>query len=658
MSQGKRYALFMLAMVAWVIFYSLVLRPIFFPSEPQEPPEEPGKAAEMEEKKGPGEEEKTKEPEEDTAGEEAIADSSIEPEERGETEERQAEETVETEEAPEAEGPREEFSFDLFDKEFTYSEKKSIPGEKLVYEYTVENNVVISKIYTINTPSDDDEQSNTKETEPYVANLTVKIENRGEKEFKQKGYLISAGTVSLLTPGASAKDISLIIQRASTMKLKPRKEIYTHLEDNLGGIDWAGVTNKYFAAIIEPVTDDSSDTKKLISRVVINGFAPNGDAENGSDGVLDDSVPHLDNSYLGAMFQSRGGSVSNFILQKNDIVRGSYDKEGKLHRDRNVALHPKVIPDKHRPFAMSSLSVQEKKEKSKADKLSYSIAIGINEVIVPAGETVEHKFRLYVGPKEYRRLKRLGYEQAMNFNRWLRPINILFLTVLHWFHSIIPNYGVAILAVTLMMKLVLYPLDQKSYKSMKEMQKIQPLIAELKAKYKGDPKKAQVEQMKLFKEHKVNPLGGCFPMLLQFPVLIAMFTTLRVAFELRGAPFLLWINDLSQPDALMKFPGGGFFIFKSLNILPLIMVVTFYFQQKMSTTVPKDPNDPQYKQQQMMSRMFPLMFGFIFYNMQSGLTLYFTFSTLLRILQQLRVIKQPNNVQAGKREQPPTKRVS
>jgi YidC/Oxa1 family membrane protein insertase len=112
-----------------------------------------------------------------------------------------------------------------------------------------------------------------------------------------------------------------------------------------------------------------------------------------------------------------------------------------------------------------------------------------------------------------------------------------------------------------------------------------------------------------------------------------------VAFELRGAPFVLWISDLSRPDALFNLPGGGFWKFTTFNVLPLIMVFTFYFQQKMSSTVPKDPNDPQYKQQQMMAKIFPLMFGFIFYTMQSGLTLYFTFSTLLRILQQLWVIK-------------------
>ncbi len=152
---------------------------------------------------------------------------------------------------------------------------------------------------------------------------------------------------------------------------------------------------------------------------------------------------------------------------------------------------------------------------------------------------------------------------------------------------------------------------------------------------------AQLKQMELFREHKVNPLGGCLPMLLQFPVLIAMFTTMRVTFELLGEKFL-WISDLSQPDAVMWFPGGGFWMFRSLNILPIVMVAAFYFQQRLSATTPKNPNDPQYQQQQLMGKLFPVLFGFIFYNMPSGLTLYFTFSTFLRIMQQLWVIKQPD----------------
>lgn len=524
--------------------------------------------------------------------------------------------------------------FDLYDKKFEYISEESRQGEKLVFRYS-ENDIIITKTFTINNPEEKDKNDNPKDVEPYITGLSVVIENKGSEEFKQKGYAISAGTITLFDPEPKITDISIFAQSASSHSYKPRSEKYTEV-NNIEGVTLAGITNKYFATIIEPATDE---TKKIIKKVFITSLVPQDSPEIGSDGIIDENRMFLRNHSLGAMIDESGASAINFILYANDVVRGKYNDKGKLERDKNLAYHPTTIPAKYRPFAITSNEIENKKgEKEKI--LQYSLSIGTGEIVIPAGGKIEHKYLLYVGPKEYRRLKRLGYEKAMNFNRYLGPINIALLSILHWFYSLIPNYGVAILLLTIVIKIVLWPLDQKSYKSMKEMQKIQPLIAEVKAKYKDDPKKAQIKQMELFREHKVNPLGGCLPMLLQFPILIAMFSALRVGFELRGAPFMLWIDDLSQPDILVKFSRGILNI-KSLNILPLIMVVVFYIQQQMSSTVPQNPSDPQYQQQKMMNRIFPIMFGFIFYNMQSGLTLYFTFSTLLRLAQQLLVIKKP-----------------
>ena len=212
-----------------------------------------------------------------------------------------------------------------------------------------------------------------------------------------------------------------------------------------------------------------------------------------------------------------------------------------------------------------------------------------------------------------------------------------FLWVLKFcYNNIFANYGVAILLLTVLIKIILYPLDQKSYKSMKEMQKIQPLIQQLKEKYKDDPRKAQTEQMKLFKEHKVNPLGGCLPLLLQMPILIAMFTMLRNAIELRAAPFVLWIKDLSEPDALIKFETK-FLFFDSLNILPILMVITFFIQQRMTTIGATAKQNPQ---QKLMGNLMTIFFAVIFYNFPSGLVLYFAFSTILRLIQQYMVQKK------------------
>ena len=169
---------------------------------------------------------------------------------------------------------------------------------------------------------------------------------------------------------------------------------------------------------------------------------------------------------------------------------------------------------------------------------------------------------------------------------------------------------------------------------MKEMQLVQPLVAELKEKFKDDPRKVQQETMKLYKEHKVNPFGGCLPMILQMPVLFAMFHTLQKAVQLWGAPFTLWITDLSQPDSLFMF-GQKFLIFDRLNILPIFMLISFYLQQKIMAK-----SQTQDSQQKMMQTMMLVVFGYIFYNMPAGLNLYFTISTLLRTLQQYLVQKK------------------
>ncbi len=285
------------------------------------------------------------------------------------------------------------------------------------------------------------------------------------------------------------------------------------------------------------------------------------------------------------------------------------------------------------------------KSSSKDEEHFFSLGIGAEGFDLKPGKKVLQRFSFYAGPKEYDRLKRLSkglagdrqLEKVMSFGVF-GFVGIPLLKVLNWSYKVVPNYGLAIIFLTILVKIILYPLDQKSYKSMKEMQKLQPLIAELRKKYKDDPRQAQVEQMKLFKEHKVNPLGGCLPMLLQMPVLIAMFGMIRSAVELRRAPFALWIKDLSEADAVLDFGVEIPVIGHSLNILPLILVATFLLQNKISkagsSATQQDP------QQKMMGHFMTVFFGIIFYNMPSGLNLYFAVSTVLRAIQQYFVQKK------------------
>ena len=267
----------------------------------------------------------------------------------------------------------------------------------------------------------------------------------------------------------------------------------------------------------------------------------------------------------------------------------------------------------------------------------YLTAImGLNRRIKP-GETGDFNFEIYVGPADYKLLKKSGsdFEEILNLGM-LAPISKVLIWLLDKLYSVLGSYGWSIIILTIIVKVVIWPLTHKSYKPMGKMQKLQPMMAELKEKYKGDSKKIQAETMKLYKKEGVNPMGGCLPMLFQMPVLFALFTTLRNTILLRKASFWIipgsWIKDLSGPDALMKLPQSFPIIGDQLNILPLLLGVSFIFQQKLTPSTSASAQAAQ--QQKMMAYMMPVMFTFMFYSMPAGLNLYFFFSTAITVLQQ------------------------
>jgi len=235
-----------------------------------------------------------------------------------------------------------------------------------------------------------------------------------------------------------------------------------------------------------------------------------------------------------------------------------------------------------------------------------------------------NRYSLYLGPLEYNRIKSLNIDldQAMSLGwRPIRPISMGVLALLKALHKIIPNYGLILILFSILIKIVVYPLTKKSYLSTQKMQVIQPQLAALKEKHKGDPQKLNKATMALYKESGVNPMGGCLPILIQMPLLFALFIVFRTTIELRGAPFILWIKDLSAPDTL--FMVGDF----PINILPLLMTVTMILQQRMTPTAAMG-------QQKALPYIMNIMFLFIFYRFPSGLNLYYTLFNLLTILQQ------------------------
>lgn len=228
---------------------------------------------------------------------------------------------------------------------------------------------------------------------------------------------------------------------------------------------------------------------------------------------------------------------------------------------------------------------------------------------------IQFSLKFYLGPKEYNELSTVpGLKKLIDFGTFAVCAYPL-LDLLRFFYKFIHNYGAAIILLTILVRALFYPLSQKSMKSMKQMQKLQPKIAALKEKYKDDQKKLNEEQMALFKTHKVNPAGGCLPMLVQLPVFIALYAVLGNSIELFHAPFFGWIQDLSTKDPYY--------------IYPILMGLAMLIQQKMTPSAGMD------SVQQKMMYFMPVIFTFMMVNLPSGLTLYIFVSTLLGVLQQV-----------------------
>lgn len=245
----------------------------------------------------------------------------------------------------------------------------------------------------------------------------------------------------------------------------------------------------------------------------------------------------------------------------------------------------------------------------------------------------ENRFIVYAGPKEYDRLKemKVGLEHIVDFGFFSILARPLF-WILKFFYAFVGNYGWAIVLLTVVVRMPFIPLINKGQKSMKRLQELQPKLTEIREKYKKDPQRMQKETMEMYKKYKVNPMGGCLPLLLQIPVFFALYKVLLVAVELRGAPFMLWISDLSAPDTLFGhipswFPLiGGF----AVGPLPIAMGITTIIQQKMTPT----SLDPA---QNRMMMIMPVVFTFIFLNLASGLVLYWLVNNMLSIAQQFYV---------------------
>jgi YidC/Oxa1 family membrane protein insertase len=255
------------------------------------------------------------------------------------------------------------------------------------------------------------------------------------------------------------------------------------------------------------------------------------------------------------------------------------------------------------------------------------------KIALQPGVQQKFSYKLYLGPKEVSTLKAAdpNLAKAVNFG-WFDVIAQPLLVCLKFFYRYLHNYGVAIILLTLLIKILFWPLTHKSYESMRTMKKLQPKMQKIREKYKDDKEKMNQEIMQMYRTHKANPVGGCLPMVLQIPVFFALYRLLYSSIAIRHAPFLWWINDLSAPD---RFPVGVQipYLGNGIPILTILMGVSMFVQQKMSPT----GGDPKMEK---MMMMMPVVFTFFFINFPSGLVLYWLVNNVLSIAQQYYINKK------------------
>ncbi len=396
------------------------------------------------------------------------------------------------------------------------------------------------------------------------------------------------------------------------------------------------VEKEYESLIFSLFLDNGIEVRKkfqIISpyevRLVINVRNNTSDAEE-----LQYSVFGTSNIYRPSKLDKRYSNI--LISQGNDKL----NKISLPKVKKDITKEPgsfQWIAEKSSYFSM--IFVPQKKMMS---SLFYAgpddfVATGgtILPSVVKGKEEKNYEYKLFFGPNDSDILEKFnpGCGKIVNFGIFT-PISKFLLSILSFIFSIVHNYGIAIILLTLIVDVCLFPLTLKSVKSMKTMQTLQPHINRLRDEHKDDSQRLNKELMALYREKGGNPLGGCFPMLLQFPIFIALYLALTKSIELKGASFL-WISDLAAPDAAFKIPFSLPFIGSYVNILPILMLIAMFIQQRIT----QSQTSMQTDMQKQFTIIMPIVFGFIFYHFPSGLVLYWLTNTVVMSLINWKILK-------------------
>jgi len=346
-------------------------------------------------------------------------------------------------------------------------------------------------------------------------------------------------------------------------------------------------------------------------------------------------IPLTENSRQESLFLeglvSQGGSIQSYRVGSASLFGGG---TSQIERDSKRYSGGTDFAG-YRTKYFGVFLIPQKTDFVEIEKYGSSERPGVD--ILTSQEINFKKTILFFGPLEYDQIASLGVglEDKILGWQWLSSISWVIYTIMVFLYGLIPNYGLVVILFAVLIKAITYPLMAKQLRSTKKMQKIQPELNKIKLKYKHDPALQQKKMSALFQESGVNPLAGCLPMLVQFPVLIAVFMVFRNTIEFRGEPFFLWITDLASPDTL--FVVGSI----PINILPFLMSLSMFYTMQASTAAMSSGGDSaQEATQKMMKYMFPGMMFFLFYGFPSGLNLYYLCFNLIQIVQQKMINKE------------------
>lgn len=346
-------------------------------------------------------------------------------------------------------------------------------------------------------------------------------------------------------------------------------------------------------------------------KTTVTGLQPN---VSGIALQVSDIVPNVSGSFLSPSTEVHSVYIAHGTTNVRETLK--HDGEGKIG---DTLANVSVVSLGSLYFTQAMVDTSEIRPEYSAKYVKNgetTETVAEVKYVFPAGlETTTLQYKSYIGPKDLEVLKSIDERLEHVIDYWvLGAIAKPMLKLMKWLHGIFGNWGLAIILLTLIVRSLVMPLYVSSFKSMKAMKKVQPQMAVIREKYKNEPQKMNAEVMKLFRDNKVNPFGGCLPMLLQFPIFIALYRVLSQSIELYQAPFGLWIHDLSIKDPYY--------------VLPVLMGITMFVQQKITPSTTADPA------QQKVLQFMPIIFSFMMLSLPSGLTLYIFISTLFGIVQQ------------------------